>query len=321
MKQSDSHVKTLVSYLTWPVLVVATLSTVYFFVKGGANPVAVMAPVSLITFLLVTMIEVKFPQRADWGPTRHQLSVDGMHFIFTELVNQFVFRQLYLIILGALGYTLAANFITVGVWSRLGVAGLHPVLQVFIGLYCLDFLLYWQHRSMHEIDWLWKFHAVHHSPDGMSTLNAIRNHLIGPITTSFLTLVFSFLCMPKEIYFTVLSFIVIKGWLQHANVELKTGILDYFFMTPNNHRWHHSTDMRPGNSNFGLISPFWDYMPWHRVPVLGRMLKFKRRTFYQNEIRKLPLQVGIKNLKINTAQSGFEVWKEQNLAPFRKSEV
>lgn len=34
--------------------------------------------------------------------------------------------------------------------------------------------------------------------------------------------------------------------------------LSYFIVTPNFHRVHHSLDMKEGNSNFGIIFPFWD---------------------------------------------------------------
>jgi len=34
--------------------------------------------------------------------------------------------------------------------------------------------------------------------------------------------------------------------------------MTYFIITPNFHRVHHSFDMKEGNSNFGIIFPFWD---------------------------------------------------------------
>jgi sterol desaturase/sphingolipid hydroxylase (fatty acid hydroxylase superfamily) len=34
--------------------------------------------------------------------------------------------------------------------------------------------------------------------------------------------------------------------------------LSYLIVTPNFHRVHHSLDMKEGNSNFGIVFPYWD---------------------------------------------------------------
>jgi sterol desaturase/sphingolipid hydroxylase (fatty acid hydroxylase superfamily) len=37
-------------------------------------------------------------------------------------------------------------------------------------------------------------------------------------------------------------------------------ILSYLIITPSFHRVHHSLDMKEGNSNFGIIFPYWDWL-------------------------------------------------------------
>jgi sterol desaturase/sphingolipid hydroxylase (fatty acid hydroxylase superfamily) len=39
-----------------------------------------------------------------------------------------------------------------------------------------EFFDYWAHRSMHEFDCLWRFHATHHSVPRVYWLNATRAH-------------------------------------------------------------------------------------------------------------------------------------------------
>ena len=316
---NETMMKKIVSYAAWPLLVFGTLFSVYRLIGIGIGPISVMAPITLITFLIVTYLEFKFPFKKGWGPNKQQMKIDLTHFVFTELSNQLIFRQLAVILIAAFGYQINQDLVARGPWILLGLNQLHPAIQILISMAALDLMLYWQHRLMHEVPWLWKLHSVHHSADGMSALNAIRNHLLGPIVTSGLTLVFSFLGQSAEVYFTTLSFIVIKGWLQHANVDLKTGLLDYLFMTPNNHRWHHSTEDVPGNSNFGLITPFWDFVPWHRVPFLGRMLSIQRRTFYRDALREAPEEVGIKDHKIDSKKSSFQIWLDQMFSPFKRT--
>lgn len=85
--------------------------------------------------------------------------------------------------------------------------------------------------------------------------------------------------------------------LVHANVDVRTGLLDFVFSTPGLHRWHHSTDPREGNANYAAILIFWD-------------LLFK--TFLRPRGRSLEGPVGIAALP--RFQSG---WVGQQLAPFQ----
>ncbi len=53
-------------------------------------------------------------------------------------------------------------------------------------------------------------------------------------------------------------FSAVHGQLQHGNIELRTRALDWLFSTPGLHRFHHSTDTREGNANYGAILIGWD---------------------------------------------------------------
>jgi len=46
-----------------------------------------------------------------------------------------------------------------------------------------DFLIYWGHRLQHKIDFLWRFHKVHHSAETLDWLAAHREHPIDSIYT------------------------------------------------------------------------------------------------------------------------------------------
>jgi sterol desaturase/sphingolipid hydroxylase (fatty acid hydroxylase superfamily) len=62
----------------------------------------------------------------------------------------------------------------------------------------------------------------------------------------------------------------VNGFLQHANVDMRVRGLHWIFATPDLHRFHHSTDLREGNSNFGGNLIIWDvifgtrYLPSER---------------------------------------------------------
>nr|WP_254511066.1 sterol desaturase family protein [Anatilimnocola floriformis] len=51
-------------------------------------------------------------------------------------------------------------------------------LQFLEIMFLADLVQYWVHRMFHEISWLWKFHAVHHSAEVMDWMAGNRIHLV-----------------------------------------------------------------------------------------------------------------------------------------------
>jgi len=60
-----------------------------------------------------------------------------------------------------------------------------------------------------------------------------------------------FLGAPIQIFWWLGAVTAFAGILTHCNVDMRTGIFDYVFSTPRLHRWHHSKDIREGNTNYG----------------------------------------------------------------------
>src|ERR1700675_3171749 len=47
----------------------------------------------------------------------------------------------------------------------------------------------------------------------------------------------------------------------HCSADVKGGFLNYFFVTPEVHRWHHTVDVPEGygySCNYGVEFSFWD---------------------------------------------------------------
>jgi sterol desaturase/sphingolipid hydroxylase (fatty acid hydroxylase superfamily) len=45
----------------------------------------------------------------------------------------------------------------------LGLQALPLALRIFLGILAYDFTIYWIHRSMHHVPFLWRIHRWHHS--------------------------------------------------------------------------------------------------------------------------------------------------------------
>jgi sterol desaturase/sphingolipid hydroxylase (fatty acid hydroxylase superfamily) len=108
---------------------------------------------------------------------------------------------------------------------------------------------YWGHRWSHEIPFLWRFHAIHHSAEEVDFLVNSRAHP--------LDMVFSRFCMIVPMYIlglagptnaaggstlpVLLTLIGITwGFCIHANLRWSFGPLEWLVSTPKFHHWHHT---------------------------------------------------------------------------------
>ena len=87
-----------------------------------------------------------------------------------------------------------------------------------------DLAQYWTHRAYHEIPFLWRFHAVHHSAKTMDWLAGSRQHVFEIIATRVLVLAPLYRArLPRGV---INAYIIIVGFqavFNHANVHLPLG--------------------------------------------------------------------------------------------------
>ena len=131
------------------------------------------------------------------------------------------------------------------------------LLQAFEALILSDFLIYWGHRLQHRVDFLWRFHKVHHSAKHLDWLAAHREHPIDSIYTIGLINLPAFVMgFPLESIAGVIAFRGIWAIYIHSNVRLPIGPLRVLIGAPELHHWHHDLDRRAGN--YANISPIMD---------------------------------------------------------------
>ncbi|MFP6605005.1 MAG: sterol desaturase family protein [Myxococcota bacterium] len=154
--------------------------------------------------------------------------------------------------------------------------------QLPLALVAAEFPKYWHHRLQHNTDFLWRFHATHHSAPRLYWLNAARFHPIDLLIDGLLggvTLVA--LGCQTEVLALFLLVSGVHGFFQHANLPLRCGPLNYFFSMAELHRWHHSKIMQEANHNYGQNVIVWDL-------VFG--------TFFLPKDREPPEDIGIPDL-------------------------
>lgn len=139
--------------------------------------------------------------------------------------------------------------------------------QLLAGLVVGEFGYYWGHRWCHEIPFLWRFHAVHHSAEKVDFLVNTRAHPCDMVFGRLCGLVPMYLLGlggpmgPAGSFVPVLValFGTVWGFFIHANVRWRFGPLEWLISTPAFHHWHH-TRFGPINHNYSSTLPWLDWV-------------------------------------------------------------
>ena len=132
-------------------------------------------------------------------------------------------------------------------------------LQVLLGTILADLFFYFGHRMLHEVPWLWDFHAIHHSSEELDWLAAFRVHPVDQIIERGTALIPIFVLGFSTPAIVVIA--VIYQWQAlfiHSNVQIPFGWLKWLVATPQFHHWHHSNEAEGHNKNFSGQLPLWD---------------------------------------------------------------
>lgn len=204
---------------------------------------------------------------------------------FVAPLGQRWFHQLALTALGSLasrlclplaGFSLAVLAQREG-WGLFNHLPLPSWSLLILGVIAMDLGDYAQHRLLHAIPLLWRFHKIHHSDVDVDCGTAIRHHPVEIVIGQVFALgwIAAFGIPPLAVLVAVML-AAIMSVFNHANIALSRGaddVLRRLLVTPDVHRIHHSADFAESNRNFGNVFVWWDHLfsTYQREPLLGHV--------------------------------------------------
>jgi sterol desaturase/sphingolipid hydroxylase (fatty acid hydroxylase superfamily) len=214
--------------------------------------VVAMGIVNVAAGVAILAAEAALPYRRVWQGSRGDVRTDLGYLVMTGVALLLAGTPL------TAGFTAASRWLESHGGGTLWPHTWPALLQLLLALLVYELGSYSFHRLCHHSR-LWRLHSIHHSVQRLHGLNAIRSHpvdlLLAVATTSGPLLL---LGLDERLFAQVTVIGTVNMWLQHANADLRTGWLDWIFVTPNIHRWHHSTAMHEQQRNLGANLVFWD---------------------------------------------------------------
>lgn len=136
----------------------------------------------------------------------------------------------------------------------------YPLIHFALYILIVDFLNYWVHRWMHENDWLWHIHKLHHSAQHFNVITSLRDHPVERLINSIvLAIPLAVLGVPKEHYIVFSVIILAVGPLKHSRILSDWGVVGkYLFQSSMDHWRHHAKEAKYYNTNYASLFTFWD---------------------------------------------------------------
>jgi sterol desaturase/sphingolipid hydroxylase (fatty acid hydroxylase superfamily) len=237
------------SWLLYLVMTLGAASAMIVALDRGYSTFWSVAIIQTVATLAAIALEHALPFRRAWLRSHADVRTDLAHLVITSNVATLV------------RWALTVGFIAL-LGNQAGLA-LWPTAwplwaQVALILVIQSFFDYWIHRAHHRIPLLWRLHAVHHSAPRVYWLNQARVHPFEAILDGLTLLPLLVLGTPERALLVFTAFAGVHATLQHANIDLRIGILNWILSLSEAHRWHHSRERAEADSNYGGVLIVWD---------------------------------------------------------------
>lgn len=219
--------------------------------NGTTNmlPSQILFGLAILAFMALVVIEKLKPYR------RFTDKIDKPSFVTNT--TTFLFNNTILTALRATSlYFVAQQFSYLGLLRAMGN---HPVKWI-IAFLLYDFAIYAWHVANHKIEFLWRFHKVHHSDKSFNASTGFRFHVVDLFLEILYKCLFVIIIgVDANLVLVMESIQLFFIFFHHSNITFAhEKLLSEFIITPYLHRTHHSTLRSEHDSNYGIVLAFWD---------------------------------------------------------------
>lgn len=206
----------------------------------------------LVALAVLVVVERLWPARGDSRLAHRQWSNTLLVVIDTVLL-----RLMFPLIAVAFAFEVHARG-----GGAFGALAWPDWLEFILAILAFDFLVYWQHRLLHVLRWLWPMHRVHHSDIAFDVSTGVRFHPLEVVLSMALKLGLVWLLGPHPAAVLVFAILLSAASLfTHADFAFPAPmdrVLRWFVVTPSMHRTHHSIVRVETDSNYGFLLSLWD---------------------------------------------------------------
>ncbi len=212
-----------------------------------------IVPVFMGLFLLLLLLEVRFPLRHRTRTLVHRLVVNLGVAALVFAVAAWIVRPIGL---SLAAWTSATSF------GLLHLVALPAAVQFGLAFLLMDLTFYYWHLANHKLSVLWRFHNVHHIDPDLDVSTALRFHM-GEVLLSagFRVLQVSLIGLSPLTYMIYEGVFQASTLFHHSNVRLPLRaerLLNLVLVTPRMHGIHHSVVEGETNSNYSTVFSWWD---------------------------------------------------------------
>jgi len=123
----------------------------------------------------------------------------------------------------------------------------------------LDFAGYWMHRIMHNVNYFWNSHVIHHSSERYTLGCALRQAFTPEISIyGFFLIPTAILGIPVEVFALVVPIHLFAQFWYHTELIGNLGFIEWILVTPQQHSIHHAINKEYIDKNFLQIFSIWD---------------------------------------------------------------
>ncbi|MCA9506886.1 MAG: sterol desaturase family protein [Myxococcales bacterium] len=239
-----SNMLFLLSMLVYPFLVLSMCFMIFLAFEQNIDFGMCNVFFLVWTIFYLAIMEALIPYDMSWRPTIKEWLRDLVYLIITMLGG----GMAVIVVHGISAYS-APQRSSLPLW-----------LEIILALIMSSLGSYIFHRVSHIHPWLWRVHGIHHVEQKVNVGNNGVNHFLDVLGRRFLALLpLMLLGFSEEALFIIGMFNTMQGYFSHANVCVYLGWLNYFVVSPEQHRLHHSKDLNEAG-HYGTDVPLWDLL-------------------------------------------------------------